>query len=423
MTRITVVWVGGLLAVASVGCSLPPNELGNLEAKSFGATPDVPLDQVAFDMELVNDCGEGDPLSDKLTRTTYLQQVESDRAQLLWAAEDPLAQAVEVTRPDGALVERLASEPDPDGEALPGSHQYRAELSGLEPDSVYCYALVDDAGALTSRTGFRTAPAPGQTTRLSFLAFGDSGYRGIDQEAVFDQMRSLPADLALAAGDLAYGRGTLQELEELYFEPYAPMLKSLPVYTVLGNHDYGTASGAPYRAVFSLPDNGGEQAHEGWWSFDRGPVHFVGLDSEAHLERQAQWLDEDLNRNQLPWVVVMIHRPPYSSGSHGSDTTVRRVISPVVEAHHVQLVITGHDHHYERTHPIGGTTYIVTGGGGVGTRPVGHSSFTAFSASVAHFLFVNVDGQDMRVYAVDATGQVFDFAHIVLSDSDTGGSS
>ena len=401
--------MGGVF-VGAVGCALPPNELGNLEAQEIGARSDIPLEHRAFDAELVEACGEGRLARDRFTRTPYLQQVRSDGAQLLWASATDGPQQVEITLPDGDVVERVTAELDPSGAALEGA-QHRAVLDGLEPDTVYCYTV--DSDGTDGRIGFRTAPAAGQGTHLSFLAFGDSGREGVDQEAVFDQMRSLPADLVLVAGDLAYGKGTLAELEATFFQPYATMLRSLPVQPVLGNHDYGTDGGGPYRAVFSLPENGGAAAREGWWSFDRGPVHVVGLDSGGDLQVQAEWLEQDLGDNGLPWVVAMLHAPPYSSGAHGSNMGLRAAFGPIFDAHGVQLVISGHEHDYERTKPIHGTTYIVTGGGGVGTRPVGTSSFTAFSTAVAHFLFVSVDGDDMRVYAVDATGQEFDFTHIV----------
>ena len=59
-------------------------------------------------------------------------------------------------------------------------------------------------------------------------------------------------------------------------------------------------------------------------------------------------------------------------------------------------------------------TYIVTGGGGRGTRPVGHSDFTVFSEDVLHFVSVHVEGSDLRLYAIDAMGAVFDSVHLTL---------
>nr|MBA2540711.1 metallophosphoesterase [Deltaproteobacteria bacterium] len=105
---------------------------------------------------------------------------------------------------------------------------------------------------------------------------------------------------------------------------------------------------------------------------------------------------------------VYMHRPPYSSGEHGSDTGLRTKLAPVLERHGVQLVLSGHDHDYERMIPQDGVAYVVTGGGGRGTRPVGESSFTAFSEAVIHFVIVEVLVDELILHAIDATGVEFD---------------
>jgi hypothetical protein len=109
---------------------------------------------------------------------------------------------------------------------------------------------------------------------------------------------------------------------------------------------------------------------------------------------------------------VFAHKSPYASGAHGSNKDVRAVFGPILEFHRVPLMLAGHDHNYERTEEMNGVTYVVTGGGGRGTRAVGKSSFTAFSHDVLHFVYVTIEGDDLRLYAIDATGREFDFARI-----------
>jgi hypothetical protein len=133
------------------------------------------------------------------------------------------------------------------------------------------------------------------------------------------------------------------------------------------------------------------------------------LDTETNLEEQRQWLTADLRQAaSAPWRIVVLHRPPFASGHHGSDKTVREAFHQIFVDHGVDLVLAGHEHHYERTRPMDGVTYIVTGGGGRGTRAVGESWFTVYSQRVAHFLYVDVEPDRLRVYAIDATGQDFD---------------
>jgi hypothetical protein len=403
--------------VLAAGCSGDPNESGRVRASKIGALSDVPAPRVAFDQELVASCGQmAGPLElgrTELIRSPYVQRVSARSAMLLWTASTLDPYTVEVALPGGEPVATFSSTQDASAKP-PEGHQHQAVLSGLEADRIYCYSITGPRGTMAGPIGFRTAPAPGDDATVAFVAFGDSGYDGDDQDAVLEQMRTVPFDLALGTGDMAYDSGTFAQFERGFFAPYEPLLKSVPVFPIAGNHDYHTQSGAPFRKVFALPENGGPEGTERWYSFDWGPVHFVGLDRQQLGDAQAQWLSADLAANELPWTIVFTHQSPYSSGAHGSSMTFRTRFTPILEQYRVPLVLAGHDHDYERTEPINGVTYVVTGGGGRGTRPVGVSSFTAFSVDVLHFVYVRIEGPHLRLYAIDATGREFDFAHIEL---------
>ena len=71
-------------------------------------------------------------------------------------------------------------------------------------------------------------------------------------------------------------------------------------------------------------------------------------------------------------------------------------------------MLAGHDHDYERMKPQNGVQYVVTGGGGKGTRPVGSNGFTAFSIDVIHFVYVEVNDDSLTLHAIDGTGVEFD---------------
>ncbi len=227
-------------------------------------------------------------------------------------------------------------------------------------------------------------------------------------------MDSVPFDLMLHVGDIAYYDGSMANFEVKFFGTYAGLITHLPIFPASGNHEYITLGADPYRQVFALPENGAPEGIERWFSFDWGDVHFVGLDTELVADVQASWLERDLTSNTLPWTVVYMHKPPYSSGTHGSSLDVRGTFAPIFEQFGVQLVLSGHDHDYERTHGMVGVTYIVTGGGGFSTRRVGSSDFTAYSASVFHFLQAEVQDGQMLVRAVDTSGLVIDSTRITL---------
>jgi hypothetical protein len=122
---------------------------------------------------------------------------------------------------------------------------------------------------------------------------------------------------------------------------------------------------------------------------------------------------------------VYFHHPAYSSSSHGSTPSVDAELVPLFDAHGVDLVFNGHDHDYERTHPMlagaptsttggpadldpSGTIYVVTGGGGKDLYPAGTNAFTAFSISAFHALAVDVAGGTLSVTAIRDDGATLD---------------
>lgn len=393
----------GLVAASVLACGngVSANRQGDLAAERTGDVSHPLANRQAPDAELAARCGDG-TVSDagvpEVQRLPFAQQVAAHEANIVFQSTQPTPKQLRVTTFDGAVVATVDSAADP---SVSSGAQQLAKADGLEPGNGYCYELV----GLTAPAGFRTAPALAAASPVRFVAFGDSGSGNADQLALRDQLLTVPFDLIVHTGDLAYEGGTGAQIERSVFRVYAPLLRSFPFYPVLGNHDYETEGGLPFLRAFLLPENGDA---ERFYSFDWGSVHFVGLDTEQIGSRQAGWLDADLKQNRLPWTVVFGHKPPFSSGEHGSSSDFRSHFVPVLERHAVTLVLSGHDHDYERSKPLNGVTYVVTGGGGVGTRPVSSGSFTAFAEAVIHFVFVEVTERELLLHAIDGTGREFD---------------
>jgi hypothetical protein len=343
-----------------------------------------------------------------LRRRPYLQQLTARSVRIVWTTDASVGDGlVTVTRADGSVVARESADPDPGARPIRQAVQWSSAVFGLEPDTTYCYQ-VQAAGVPLRRGGFRTAPIAGSGSMVGFVAFGDSGNGSADQRAVTAQLEMVPFDFMIHLGDIGYESGSRSDLEAYFFSVYADFLESFAVFPVTGNHEYGTENAAPFREAFVLPENGGPEGLERWYSYDFGDVHFVALDTERTGASQAAWLEADLQANHLPWTIAYFHRPPFSSGEHGNDGNVQRYFVPLFVKYQVPLVLSGHDHDYERTRPVDGVTYVVSGGGGRGTRGVGRSSFTAFSESVCHFLYVTVSATELTVHAIDGVGQEFD---------------
>jgi len=403
-----------LLAVGVAGLAACGNVPGHISATKLGDTTHLAERRSPLE-ELRAACGDGATTvygETALKRQPYLQQVTSVDAKLGWVSAG-LGEQVTLTSPVGTMLSVAPGVIDSAALRSAGEKQMWSTLGALEPDKIYCYQIGTDTETTNQRTGFRTAPTADGDRPVRFLAFGDSGGGGADQFALADQMLTVPYDLAIHTGDIAYDDGTLDQYEDTVFGVYGDIFRNIPFFPSAGNHDYKTNQGAPFREVFNLPGDSGEK----WYSFDYGRVHFVALDTEADYSTQVKWLEQDLAANQLPWKVIYMHRPPYSSGEHGSDTTLRNKLAPVLQRYGVQLVLAGHDHDYERMKPQNGVAYVVTGGGGIGTRPVGRSTFTAFSEDVIHFVYVEVGVDDLILHAIDATGREFDSMVVPRSSS------
>jgi len=354
-----------------------------------------------------------------IDRRPYLQRMTTHSGMIVWTAPATAGATVSITTPDGAPVMRAEADVDATAPLAGGRAQMVAALDGLSPATRYCYEIQSNGQPLLQGGTFVTAPLAGSGAKVSVVVLGDSGEGGSDQHALLRQMQTLRHDLMLHTGDIAYDSGTLADFESKFFDVYSSMLWSSPMFPTSGNHDYETADAAAYRQVFALPENGGAEGLERWYSFDWGDVHFVALDTERIGDAQARWLAADLVANQLPWTVVYGHRPPHSTGEHGDTVAFKQFFVPIIEEHHVDLVLAGHDHNYERFRPQNGVTYVVTGGGGRGTRGVSGGPLTAFAESVIHCIVVEVEGNKLSVHAIDGVGREFDSTVIQKAAADT----
>lgn len=302
-------------------------------------------------------------------------------------------------------------------------------LTDLEAGTKYYYRVVADRDTLSDgRDFFRTAPAADQAFR--FLAFGDLGRATPAQRAIAARAESLSADLVILTGDIIYEEGEAKNFTSQYFDVYRPLLRRIPFYPSLGNHDVSTQNGQPYLEAFHLPANN-PAASERYYSFEYANAHFVALEAvREHTELPAamlEWLGRDLAETKARWKFVFFHIPVYSNaGAHGSDSVMRAQLAPIFEAHGVDVVFQGHNHYYTRTYPIAagvavdelqdpdyadphGPIYIVTGGGGRSLYTLGAlSDLEASAHSVHHLTVVDVQGDALALTAVDQHGTVFD---------------
>jgi hypothetical protein len=262
-----------------------------------------------------------------------------------------------------------------------------------------------DLGAAASAS---TAPLSedggGAAGPFNFAVIGDFGTGEQAQIRVAERMcewrESRPFDLVVTTGDNVYPKGEASRFDETFFEPYACLLDGgVRFRATLGNHDVITDNGAP---ELNEPAFGMKARN---YVVRKGGVRFLMVDSNTLRKR---WL-----RRRLPaeegdrWTVVAFHFPVFSSGPHGSTPGFRPSLHRMFRRHGVDLVLTGHDHHYEVTKKLKGIRYVVTGGGGAELYPCGKSWFTARCHKRHHFLYVRAGDERIRVTAVPPNGDPF----------------
>jgi hypothetical protein len=214
-----------------------------------------------------------------------------------------------------------------------------------------------------------------------------------------------PLDGLVLLGDNVYPSGDPARLGGTVFGPFAGVLDHVPLFAVLGNHDVKRGHAAGQMAALGMPGR--------WWAQDfGGDLLVVGLDSALVGDRaQRDWLAATLAGATQPWRIVAVHHSPYSAGYQGSHLAARRAFVPLFEQYGVQLVLSGHDHDYQRSVPVGGVTYVVSGGA-AGTRRTGHDGFTAVSFSWHHFVELAVFRDRLVIRAVNPGLRVADEAAI-----------
>jgi 3',5'-cyclic AMP phosphodiesterase CpdA len=373
------------------------------------------------------DCGARPAEADmaRLLRWPYLQNVTPDSAVVVWGTA-PSDTGTHVVLDDGRNVtpqETLQVTALDEPLTL-----HFATVDGLTPGASHCYAIGDAAGTVAGKWRFTTAPASGDAP-ARFLVLGDFGNGSEAQLQLRETLREHTDGVHfwLTTGDNAYPDGTHQEFQDHVFDVYREFWTDVPVYPTPGNHDYKTDSAQPYLDNFVLPRVAlTEIDQERYYAIDWGVVHWSGIDSQEAMYRtnttpgddQFDWLDDDLTKTDRAWKIAGWHYPPYSGQpGRAPDIFAWGRTRPAVEAKGVQLVLTGHNHMYERFANIHddartadglGTTYIVTGGGGASTYEIGTHPLQTAVAKEHHFMVFEATSCTLHGKAIATDGALLD---------------
>jgi len=331
----------------------------------------------------------------------------SSQVTVSWAAPAAVARPRLLIGEPGALAgSRIEAQERVYADALTGEtvFTYHAFAGPLEPGSRYAYEVVHDGSPPVSGT-FRTAPR-GRSGPVTFTSFGDqsvpepvgagTGPHSPNARYVVDAVERLDPLFHLLNGDLCYANASDAPVATWasYFGNITRSARYRPWMPAPGNHENEPGNGPrgylSYQTRFGLPGNGTPAFRGQWYAFTAGPVRIVALHNDdvclqdggfsglrrdgvpGYLARgvepyirgysggqQRRWLERELaaarRDEDIDWVVVFMHQPAMSSAHfNGADLGVRQNWLPLFDTYGVDLVLAGHEHHYERSHPVRG---------------------------------------------------------------------
>lgn len=257
------------------------------------------------------------------------------------------------------------------------------------------------------------AQSPAQTLTLPlkpksvrFAVIGDSGTGEKAQYAVgaqMDKFHSLfPFDFVIMLGDNIYGSKGAAAFKRKFEDPYKALLDSgVKFYASLGNHD------DPNERFYKPFNMDGKR----YYSFKHGDAQFLALDSNYMDDEQLSWIGQQLSGSHAAWKLCFFHHPLYSHARyHGADADLRARLEPVLGKNGVNVVLSGHEHVYERIKPQAGIYYFVLGSTGeLRFHDLMPSTDTAkgFDTDRA-FMLVEITGDEFYFQAISRTGETVD---------------
>jgi hypothetical protein len=293
-------------------------------------------------------------------------------------------------------------------DSVTSTTEHRVKVTGLLPKTKYYYSIGSSTQTLRGNDPelyFTTSIDSLMTDSVRFWAIGDFGHGNDAERKVRDSYVNFcaahPADFQLWLGDNAYSDGTDAEYQAHVFDTvncFGNLFLHLPFVPTSGNHDWNSICNwqAPCNTDPNLQDGsylhiidpptegeqGGFPSHKKlFYSFDYGDIHFVCLNSElgsgitqsynwigmnnwdtTFTSPMYEWLKTDLASTHKKWKIAFWHQCPYSGQDDFTELSsfqlfciaMRTHANPILEKYGVDLVLTGHDHNYQRSFLING---------------------------------------------------------------------
>ena len=283
-----------------------------------------------------------------------------------------------------------------------GRFNWTAAIGGLQLGHKYFYRVRGNGQTLAE--GYFTTRQP-RGGKIRFVSFGDNSYGDVSDRAIAYYAYKQNPDFVMNCGDNVYESGRDHEYQRYFFPVYnantagpgegAPLLRSVPFYGIVGNHEVQDKDGdgneiadfgknpdvlgfftalhlplnGPSKLSYPMPIMGPRKNVDAFreaaggrfprmanYSFDYGDAHFLCLDSNRYLDPNDEalqaWIKADLSSTDALWKFVVYHHPAFNVGDEHYETQHMRVLTPLLEAHGVDFVLSGHEHNYQRPRPL-----------------------------------------------------------------------
>jgi predicted phosphodiesterase len=268
---------------------------------------------------------------------------------------------------------------------------------------------------------------PNALTSVKLAVIGDSGRGTPEQHEVAAQMsrfrEAFKYDFVLMLGDNIYeGPASPDDYRSKFEEPYRALLQSgVRFFATLGNHD-------DPRQIWYPPFN---MRGQRYYSFapPEDPltrvatrVEFFALDSTNLDPGQLSWLEERLRASKAEWKVTFLHHPLYTSGRYRNAARAHRwALEPVLLRGGVDIVLSGHEHIYQRSELQNGVLYFVSGGAGSLREGDGIAApFIARSFDDDyHFMLMEIEDDEMHFQVISRAGETIDAGTLEREERET----
>ncbi len=398
---------------------------------AFVVTPLITMSALPSESK-INDCFIASP--------TVLH-VDEYSAQFVWVTPAGLnAGEISVTPYSGGQQQRITAdvttprfqkrdENNPEVLREMDHLRHLAKVDGLEPFTEYRYHIECGDDATTSSGRFTTSPESGQTDAFDFVVVSDGHADRMGGQIygpIAEAVGGVNPAFVIHTGDLTGGWGPDWDRWLPYFTIARPYLQSSVLRPVAGGHDVNETA-RNFRAFFAFNDPDGDPADEDdmgtYYTFTFGNAQFFLIDHTYDLETQLEWVERELAASEAEWKIVALHQSFANVGSRGNFFSgLFNDHAEVYEQYGVDIVISGHDHIYERNLPFGSqgvkpVNYIAINSGGnfreIRPSPILEGGIGRQEHMYAHF---NIDDKRLEMTARRADGTLLDYLELVKGE-------